>query len=178
MENFKSHFKITDNKDVIACGIPALDGDNHGRDLGNDIAAFWGKGKTFILVNMRTGKLREFVNADGQLLVEDKDIDYDSIHRHHNHYHCCVDCKRVEFGFNRYNDFKNGLCALVWTTYPDGRYFADEDGFGMDKTAGRKRLERLVPLEQLARAGALQRNVRREPGGMLREKRHGQPSCV
>ena len=55
MENFKSHFKITDNKDVIACGIPALDGDNHGRDLGNDIAAFWGKGKTFILVNMRTG---------------------------------------------------------------------------------------------------------------------------
>lgn len=68
MENFKSHFKITDNKDVIACGIPALDGDNHGRDLGNDIAAFWGKGKTFILVNMRTGKLREFVNADGQAL--------------------------------------------------------------------------------------------------------------
>ena len=33
MENFKSHFKITDNKDVIACGIPALDGDNHGRTL-------------------------------------------------------------------------------------------------------------------------------------------------
>ena len=33
-------------------------------------------------------------------------------------------------------------------------------------------------LSQLARAGALQRNVRREPGGMLREKRHGQPSCV
>lgn len=27
MENFKSHFKITDNKDVIACGIPALDGE-------------------------------------------------------------------------------------------------------------------------------------------------------
>lgn len=38
------------------------------------------------------------------------------------------------------------------------------------KTAGRERLERLEPLEQLARAGALQRNVRREPGGMLREK--------
>ena len=46
------------------------------------------------------------------------------------------------------------------------------------KTAGRERLERLKPLEQLARAGALQGNVRREPGGMLREKRHGQPSCV
>ncbi len=55
------------------------------------------------------------------------------------------------------------------------RVAADLDGA---KTAGRKCLERLVPLEQLARAGALQRNVRREPGGMLREKRHGQPSCV
>ena len=55
------------------------------------------------------------------------------------------------------------------------RVAADLDGA---KTAGRKRLERLVPLEQLARAGALQGNVRREPGGMLREKRHGQPSCV
>ncbi len=55
------------------------------------------------------------------------------------------------------------------------RVTADLDGA---KTAGRKCLERLVPLEQLARAGALQGNVRREPGGMLREKRHGQPSCV
>ena len=55
------------------------------------------------------------------------------------------------------------------------RVAADLDGA---KTAGRKRLERLKPLEQLATAGALQGNVRREPGGMLREKRHGQPSCV
>ena len=166
MENFKSHFKITDNKDVIACGIPALDGDNHGRDLGNDIAAFWGKGKTVILVNMRTGKLREFVNADGQLLVEDNDIDYDSIHRHHNHYHCCVDCKRVEFGFNRYNDFKNGLCALVWTTYPDGRYFADEDGFGMEDNDEEKvyciintNLEIIVPFQPMDDVKSVLRSV-------------------
>ena len=150
MENFKSHFKITDNKDVIACGIPALDGDNHGRDLGNDIAAFWGKGKTFILVNMRTGKLREFVNADGQLLVEDKDIDYDSIHRHHN----------------RYNDFKNGLCALVWTTYPDGRYFADEDGFGMEDNDEEKvyciintNLEIIVPFQPMDDVKSVLRSV-------------------
>ena len=37
------------------------------------------------------------------------------------------------------------------------RVAADLDGA---KTAGRKRLERLVPLKQLARAGALQENVR------------------
>ena len=28
--------------------------------------------------------------------------------------------------------FKDGLCAISWTLYPDGRYFADEDGFGME----------------------------------------------
>ena len=27
---------------------------------------------------------------------------------------------------------KNGLIALSWMLYPDGRYFADEDGFGME----------------------------------------------
>lgn len=156
VKDFKSHFKITESKDVIACGIPALDGDNHGRDLGDNIAAFWGKGKTFILVNMQTGRLRELVSEDGRLLVEDKDIDYDSIHRHHDHYHRCVDCKRVEFGFNRYNDFKNGLCALVWTTYPDGCYFADGDGFGMEDNDEEKvyciinaNLEIIVPFQPM-----------------------------
>ena len=24
------------------------------------------------------------------------------------------------------------ICAITWTLYPDGRYFADENGFGME----------------------------------------------
>ena len=24
------------------------------------------------------------------------------------------------------------MCAITWTLYPDGRYFADSDGFGME----------------------------------------------
>ncbi|WP_455585996.1 hypothetical protein [Bacteroides sp.] len=131
-EDFRSHFKITDDEDVIACGIPGLNDENRGRNWGDNIAAFWGNGRALTLVNMQTGKVRKFVDKDGWLLVEDKDIDYDSIHQHHEHYHGCVDHKYVKYGFNRYDDFKNGLCALVWTTYPDGRYFADEDGFGME----------------------------------------------
>ena len=109
-----------------------MDDGNCGRDLGDNITVFWGNGKAFTLLNMQTGKVRKFVDEDGWLLIEDKDIDYGSIQQHHEHYRRCVDCKYVEFGFNRYDDFKNGLCALVWTTYPDGRYFADEDGFGME----------------------------------------------
>lgn len=38
-------------------------------------------------------------------------------------------------GMNRWDGFKNGLCAISWTLYPDGRYFADEDGFGMEDNA-------------------------------------------
>ena len=35
-------------------------------------------------------------------------------------------------GINRWNDCKDGLIALSWMLYPDGRYFADEDGYGME----------------------------------------------
>ena len=28
--------------------------------------------------------------------------------------------------------FKNGVACVSWTLYPDGMYFMDEDGFGME----------------------------------------------
>lgn len=28
--------------------------------------------------------------------------------------------------------FRNGVACVEWTLYPDGRYFMDEDGFGME----------------------------------------------
>lgn len=28
--------------------------------------------------------------------------------------------------------FKNGVAMVTWTLYPDGRYFMDEDGYGME----------------------------------------------
>ena len=28
--------------------------------------------------------------------------------------------------------YKNGMCAITWTLYPGGRYFADSDDFGME----------------------------------------------
>lgn len=28
--------------------------------------------------------------------------------------------------------FKNGVALVEWTLYPDGRYFIDEDGYGME----------------------------------------------
>lgn len=33
-------------------------------------------------------------------------------------------------GVNRYGGFEKGVCAISWMLYPEGRYFADSDGFG------------------------------------------------
>lgn len=35
-------------------------------------------------------------------------------------------------GISRWDDYIDGFCALSWTLYPDGRYFADSDGYGGD----------------------------------------------
>lgn len=127
-----SHFKRQEDRYVLAEGIDFLKEDPKGYDIGNDVAVFSKGRHSYILVNMRTGRIRQFVSESGRLLVEDKDIDYECIHRLHKHYQRCADTKSVEFYFGRYNDFKEGLCALCWTTYPDGMYFADSDGFGME----------------------------------------------
>ncbi len=89
------------------------------------------EGRAITLVNTQTGCKRQFVASDGVLLVDDKDIDYDAIHRLCK-YPYCVDNKVVMYWFGQYKDFEHGVCALCWTIIPDGLYFADEDGFGAE----------------------------------------------
>lgn len=38
---------------------------------------------------------------------------------------------RAPFCFD-INDYKDGVASVIWTLQPDGRYYADEDGFGME----------------------------------------------
>ena len=86
-------------------------------------------GKSFTILNKETGMLRRIVSEDGRLLVNDCEIDFEAIEKG------CPDFeggKYVEYYFGIFRDFKNGVCAICWTVYPDGRYFADEDGFGME----------------------------------------------
>lgn len=89
------------------------------------------KGRAVTLVNTQTGRKRQIVASDGTLLVDDKDIDYDAIHRLCK-FPYCVDNKVVMYWFGQYKDFENGAGALCWTIIPDGLYFADEDGFGAE----------------------------------------------
>lgn len=96
-------------------------------DIGEGMAVLREQGASYTLVNKETGKLRQLVDGSGHLLVGDDEIDLGAMRRGCPHYH---GNKSVRYWFGRYDDFKNGVCAISWTVYPDGRYFEDEDGFG------------------------------------------------
>lgn len=127
-------FECSDNE-VVAYGYSALEG-RRGVLSGEGIAFFFGKGwhnHELYVANTLTGKIRKLSSSSGQLLVEDGEIDYDAISQ------VCVNgihnarSKSIRYaGINRWDGFKDGLCAISWMLYPDGRYFADSDGFGME----------------------------------------------
>lgn len=123
---------------VFVYGYPELE-NREGVIAGDGIAVFHGEGwKNYELyiANMNTGKIRKLATANGHLLVDNDDIDYDAIAKE------CVNginnaqAKAIRYaGLCPWGDFKNGLNAIYWELYPDGRYFADEDGFGAENNA-------------------------------------------
>ena len=93
----------------------------------------WGEGKSFYVGNTQTGMLRQFSSANGYLLVDERDIDYNSISRACRHGFMNAAGKYIEYAaLNRYSGFVDGICVIDWMLYPDSRYFADSDGFGME----------------------------------------------
>ena len=104
-------------------------------DIGENMAVLHEVGNSYTIVNKETGKKRQLVSESGRLLVDDSDIDVEAIMKG------CPDyggSRWVSYWFGRYRDFKNGVCAICWTVYPDGRYFADEDGFGAENNREEK----------------------------------------
>lgn len=113
-------------------GIPALEG-RSGRIDKEGMAFIYGAGHMLYIANARTGKVRQFATEGGQLLVSDSEIDYAAIaaaceHGLHNAERKVIRYASIE----RWGDFDEGLCAISWMLYPDGRYFADSDGYGME----------------------------------------------
>lgn len=83
------------------------------------------------LVNQATGKVRKIVERRKLVGFPDDEIDFEAIdkleHSHNAH------TRDIDYAdINCWANCKNGLIALSWMLYPDGRYFADEDGFGME----------------------------------------------
>ena len=83
------------------------------------------------LVNKVTGKARKITEPGFIYGFSDDEIDFATLdklpHSHNAH------SRRVAYAqVNRWTNCKNGLIALYWMLYPDGQYFADGDGFGME----------------------------------------------
>ncbi len=123
-------FKVK-GKDVTVSGYPELEG-CEGTIEGDGMAFFFGDNRELYIANTQTGKIRK-VSTEESLLVNDNDIDIEAIAKVCENGLHNAQSKAIRYeGVNRWDGYKNGMCAITWTLYPDGRYFADSDGFGME----------------------------------------------
>ncbi|MBO5234336.1 MAG: VWA domain-containing protein, partial [Alistipes sp.] len=118
-------------KDVTVSGYPELEG-CEGTLGGYGMAFFFGDNRELYIANTQIGKIRK-VSTGKSLLVADNEIDIKSIAKVCENGIGNAQSKVIRYaGLNRWDGFKDGLCAISWMLYPDGRYFADSDGFGME----------------------------------------------
>lgn len=83
------------------------------------------------LVNKVTGKARQISMPGFVVGFSDEEIDFATIDKLPNSHN--AHSRRMDYGsISWWDRCRNGLIALGWTLYPDGCYFADEDGFGME----------------------------------------------
>ena len=83
------------------------------------------------LVNNVTGKARQISTPGYVVGFSDEEIDFETIDKL-PHGHKAHDCSMDYGAICWWDRCQNGLIALSWTLYPDGRYFADSDGYGME----------------------------------------------
>ena len=107
--------------------------DYYCRDMGCGMLRFSNKAydsKQMFIVNTALKKAYPISATNGELVGFTKDdIDWDNVSQlEHN-----IDAHNLQacyyFGVENYED---GVARVNWMLYPDGRYFADEYGFGME----------------------------------------------
>ena len=121
--------------EVSVHGHSELEG-RKGTLVGDQIAFFPGEGwhnYELYVANISTGKIRKLATTYGELLVDDNDIDYAAIENNFESGIRNARAKAIRYGgISSWDGFKDGLCVISWMLYPDGRYFADSGGFGME----------------------------------------------
>lgn len=123
-------FEVKDDH-VFVHGYADLE-NRQGYPVGDGIVFFSGKGNhELYIANTLTSKIRQISTAGGLLLVDNDEIDYETIEKRCKHGKNNARCKYIKYaGINRWDGFKNGICAISWMLFPEGIYFADSDGFG------------------------------------------------
>ncbi len=123
-------FEIKDNI-VHVTGYPELE-NRTGNLIGDGMAEFRGRFSELYLANTRTCKIRKFSTEPEQLfkrvLVEDNEIDYDSITEKCSKEALSTARAKVisMISLNTCYGFKNGICAISWVLMPNDGYYADE----------------------------------------------------
>ena len=83
------------------------------------------------LVNHKSKEAYVMMNQDLTLpFISKEDIDWKGVETLENN----SNAYRYSAYYQRFavETFKNGVAIVTWTLYPDGRYFMDEDGYGME----------------------------------------------
>lgn len=89
----------------------------------------WGE-KEMYMVNTATQKAYHLVDRDGYIRTfTNDDIDPTVFEAGHASKATAL---IVEYAKLSISQFKDGKATIEWMLYPDGRYFADEDGFGIE----------------------------------------------
>lgn len=103
-----------------------------GFTIGEGMAMFGHSRGPLWIVNTENGKVRCLLNETGHVVgFEPKDFDLEKIGKWAERY----SFRKMEVdyaGMHRYSDYSGGVCCIYWMLHPDGRYFMDSDGFGME----------------------------------------------
>lgn len=92
------------------------------------ISNYW---RERFLINHKTKEALEVMTRGLNLtFIKKEDVDWkgvETLDNNSNAYSFSAYYQRFAIG-----KFKNGVALVEWTLYPDGRYFMDEDGYGME----------------------------------------------
>lgn len=84
------------------------------------------------LLNEETQEAWEIISPDGKLsLWATTAVNQSAIADLPEDARLTAEMMRAPYFFGIYDCFKDGVACYMWTLQPDGRYYADEDGFGM-----------------------------------------------
>ena len=119
---------------VLASSATSIGMSEHG-DLGENMEVvnmlFIDHWKPHYLLNHNTKCAYEFMNENACLVgVSDTDIDWDSLDGIPKEYLYRIETRNALFP-TFIGRFSNGVAKVCWQINPDGRYWMDEDGFGM-----------------------------------------------
>lgn len=92
------------------------------------ISDYW---RERFLINHEAKEAYKLMDSSLHLtFISEKDVDWDGVESLENNRNAyCYSAYYQRFAVEQ---FKNGVALVEWTLYPDGQYFMDDDGYGME----------------------------------------------